>query len=421
VIDRYKNLAIRSVFSDSYKHINWRQIEVDYLTARKLLGDPDVTDEILKEVLRTPAPVPEFVAEVEHSYGHDVVAFLAAWTVKMSDATKSQVHLGLTSSDLVDTTFFEQLRAASFLINAELSRVHDQMKRFQKYYEGQTRPGRTHGQLAEPSLVSHRFNVWAETAWDLRVEGGRLIERLKVMKTPGAVGTARLLGMPVAQRVARTRQLTLVPSTQVIPRQRVVAWAAWCVQVVSLVEEIALEIRLSSRSEMAEMEEGNAARRIGSSAIPHKRNPIQSEQLSGLGRIARGYFAAVAETAGSLHHERDISNSSVERTVVPDLAELTAYMLNQVFLIGANLRVNVGAMIKNGRFLDSAKAQFQLQRMGIPYLVARRLAAQWVEDIGWDYDEVLKVVQEYRPEFEDASSFLDALDADIIHYQTPEF
>ena len=400
MIDRYAYEPVRVIFSDYYKLALWAQIEVDYLHARREVGDPLITAELISEVRETPTPTPDLVKGYENQYGHDVVGFLAAWTRNMSRAAQSQVHLGLTSSDLVETTLYEQLTSAQAIIGYQLQRLESTLLRRVKVDGDLVRIGRTHGQVAEPTTLGWRFQAWSDTVSDLYFAGTALGPRLRIMKTPGAVGDMRLLGEDVADAVATSRRLRLRRSTQVLPRQPLLAWAAWMVQVVTLVEEVALEIRLASRSEVGEMMEGAAYRRAGSSAMPHKRIPVGSEQLSGLGRVARGYFAALAETAGALHNERDISNSSVERTVVPDLAELTAYMVDSLSQILANLKTNQKRMAQNAQVAnkDSALVQYGLQRLGVPYLQARIEAGHWADVGGWEQGRILEVVNHDREE-----------------------
>lgn len=388
MIDRYNDPRVSRIFDWDSKYESWRLIELDALQARSQTGD-ESAKAAYDEALLVPVPNFNLIDKYEMSSGHDVVGFLTAWTATMTPRTASQIHMGLTSSDLVDNTLFGQLSKTVRLYWRDLESLDRRLEWFKAAHIGTHRVGRTHGQWAEPTILAARFMVWQQTVAMIRSQTRELDKLLRVTKSPGAVGTMRLFGLPAAQHLADIRKTALVQSTQVIPRQRVLAWAGWVLQIVSLVEEIALEIRLSSRSEVGEMREGATDRRVGSSAVPGKLNPIGSEQLSGLGRVARAQFAAIAETAGALHHERDISNSSVERTSLVDLATLTGYMLTQIGRILDDLKIYPDKMFDNFvRASDSAYVQWRLQQLGVPYIEASGLAHRWSILGGWDVDMI---------------------------------
>jgi adenylosuccinate lyase len=375
MIPRYRNDAIAEIFSDTWKLNQWRHTELDYLVARNRFDSNRVPIEIVREATKYLPPLVGTVNSIERETGHDVVAFLQAWTADMPNSVAAYIHYGLTSSDLVDNTLFRQLYTSSMVIRESAMLLKDTCQAAAFEHRATLRPGRTHGQLAEVTKLGWRFRVWATTVIELLDEWDIFLgQHLNVIKSPGAVGDMKILSEPVAQFVAEYRHQQLVPSTQVIPRQRVMAWASWCLRLVSVVEEIALEIRLSSRTELKEMRERDTVNRVGSSAMPHKRNPVSSEQLNGLARVARSHFAAIAETAGALHHERDISNSSVERLVVPDLAHITAYSLETVVNLLGTLVVDKEAMADHAMDVpDSAAKMAQLQEQGIPYIVAHKM------------------------------------------------
>lgn len=413
MIARYEDPTVKGIFGIKHTLELWRKVEVTYIRARYECGEPGLTRYIREAIAHIPVPSHIRVVQLEAARGHDVVAFLEAWTENMRPDASSKIHMGLTSSDLVDNALFHQLELVRERVERGLVEVVNRLLDLGDQYMYANKVGRTHGQHAEPTTFGWRFKVWARTASILVDQSAEVQRWVKVFKSPGAVGDMRLLGELVATTAASIWGADLVRSTQVIPRQRLVGWAAWLVQIVSLMEEIALEVRLSSRTEVGELMEGGALDRRGSSAMPHKRNPIQSEQVSGLARVARSHFAAIAETAGNLHNDRDISNSSVERLVVPDLAHLTCHILYQVLSVLDDLVVNESAAGKTlNRVWDTARVQFHLQQLGLPFIEAQAEAKHWVEVSGWDYNRIVTLVNRYRPADAqlDTSSFLKAVD-----------
>ena len=411
MIDRYRNEDIREIFSAQMRYDMWRQVEVDYIKARRVVfGDESVTDEIRIEIEETPTPHAGTVEGRERKLGHDVMGFLDAWTEEMSNEAASKIHYGLTSSDLVDNTLFQQMYFAGNTAWELAEGLAHILQAMRHEHQITVRAGRTHGQKAEVTTWGWRCVVWYDSLQSLMEEWHTSVaEQVNVIKTPGGVGNMQILGDHVPIVVAQVRGATLAASTQVIPRQRMMAWAGWLLRLVSVCETIALEVRLSSRSETGEMLEGAAKDRVGSSAMPHKLNPIGSEQISGLARVARAYFASIAETAGVLHNERDISNSSVERIVVPDLAELTAYILQSTGNIVQNLQLDPGRMFQNAMIPRSSLIQARLQELGLPYMTANRMTRDWAETGGWDYGEIIRELFEVGVELKDAHAFHEAM------------
>lgn len=420
MIERYRSKFVETLFSDSQRFTHYCYIEIAYLEARQAAGDETITNKVLQHIRAFRAPTPEEVAAQEDAVGHDVVAFLYAWTKNMDSHAQSVIHRGLTSSDLVENVLSLQMRTMVEFIEQRLIVLAKQLSRLHLQYKDTPRTSRTHGQQAEPSRAGWRFFVWNGTISALREQANVLSHTLAAFKSPGASGDMRLLGREVGQRASHiwaNDSVNMVPSTQVIPRQRMILWAGWMVAVASLVEEIALEVRLSSRSEVRELQEGAARDRVGSSAMPHKRNPIGSERLSGLGRLVRANFAAIAETAGALHHERDISNSSVERVAVPDLSHLVAFMTAEISDILDGLEINTVQMAKNINVSrDSALVQYRLQGLGLPYAVAQVEAGLWAANGGWDYMRIMNLANNFRyeqglPLFKTRSDFVEAMNS----------
>lgn len=341
MIERYMDPAINSVMSDSARYERWRWVALSHLAIATEKGM--VPETALAQARATPAPTMAEVTTMEQETGHDLVAFIQAWTATMPDQRLARfVHHGMTSSDVVDTAHFTALVDAAKIIEdraAELARTlqADAIK-----YKAAYRLGRTHGQAAEPTswgLVLHNMAIALEYAL-LNLQ--HTYNHMPTWKVPGAVGTD-----PFGRndwRFHRRFGKTAGAGSQVVGRDVQYRWAAAVVDVVLVCERIAMEVRLSSRSEVREVREG--AVRIGSSAMPHKHNPIQAENISGLARVARGMLSPIMETV-TLHHERDISNSSVERTAVVDLAHLAATIARRTNRMMVNLEVDTQRMQKN--------------------------------------------------------------------------
>jgi adenylosuccinate lyase len=256
------------------------------------------------------------------------------------------VHYGLTSSDVVDTAGCAQLtRAADLLIHAS-TRLIESLRRRAEEFRMTPMVGRTHGVHAEPTTFGAKLALWALQADRDR---DRLISALRAVavgKLSGAVGTYSNIDPAVEADVCRALGLKPVPATQVIARDRHAEYLFACASVGSSIEMMATEIRHLQRTEVREAEEAFRAGQKGSSAMPHKRNPIKSEQLSGLARVLRGYLGAGLEDV-ALWHERDISHSSVERIILPDASLLAYYVLFRMAELIDGLVVSAPRMLAN--------------------------------------------------------------------------
>lgn len=332
MIDRYTDPLIEDIFSQQRVIERWREAGL-----RSLIGLVNVglaPQEAVDAAAAAGTPTPAEVREREQVTGHDVVAFLHEWDAKVDNEEFSRwVHRGLTSSDLVDNAHFEALFLTTQLYLSKIGRFSMALTSAATTHSKTYMLGRTHGQVAEPTTWGHRLYVFNSVLGRAQANMRRTRDAMMVRKVPGAVGTSSLY----------TGQVDpwQIPSTQVIPRDIQVAWAMACVQVVNACEAVALEIRLLSHHGVAEVREG--ANRVGSSAMPHKHNPIGAENICGLARVARATLFPIMETQ-QLWHDRDISNSAIERTMVPDLAHLTATILTRTTALVSNLEVDVQQM-----------------------------------------------------------------------------
>ena len=330
MIPRYSPPAMAALFSDEARFAMWLRVEL--LATEGWVAVGDVPAEAA-EVCRARQPAVdrafvEAVAEQERITDHDVAAFVDVVQEAIGQPEGSWIHYGLTSSDVVDTALCATLtRASDLLIDAGVELVGALKARALEHIDVPV-TGRTHGMHAEPTTFGAKFSLWALQA-DRDVQRLRAArERIAVGKLSGAVGTYSNIDPSVEEHVCRSLGLTPVPATQVVARDRHAEYLWACAAAGATIELIATEVRHMARSELGEAEEPFKPGQKGSSAMPHKRNPILSERLCGMARVLRGYLSAGLEDV-ALWHERDISHSSVERVVLPDASMLTLYMLEK--------------------------------------------------------------------------------------------
>ncbi len=330
MIPRYAPAEMAGLFSDQARFAMWLRVELLATDGWAAVGDVPAP---AAEACRARAPVvdADFVAAVdarEKVTDHDVAAFVDVVQEAIGQPEGSWIHYGLTSSDVVDTALCATLTQASDLLIDAASRLVAALKERAAGSIDIPVTGRTHGMHAEPTTFGAKFSLWALQA-DRDVQRLRAArERVAVGKLSGAVGTYSNIDPRVEEYVCRELGLTPTPATQVVARDRHAEFLWACASVGATIELIATEVRHMARSELGEAEEPFKPGQKGSSAMPHKRNPILSERLCGLARVLRGYLSAGLEDV-ALWHERDISHSSVERVVLPDASMLTLYMLQK--------------------------------------------------------------------------------------------
>jgi adenylosuccinate lyase len=330
VIPRYAPEEMTALFSDQARFAMWLRVELLATEGWAEVGDvPAEAAAVCKA--RAPevdALFVEAVAERERVTDHDVAAFVDVVQQAIGEPDGSWIHYGLTSSDVVDTALCATLtQAADLLITASGALVRALKARAIELIDVPI-TGRTHGMQAEPTTYGAKFALWALQADRDRQRLQAARDRVAVGKLSGAVGTYSNIDPLVEEHVCRALGLTPVPATQVVARDRHAEYLWACASVGATIETIATEVRHLARSEVGEAEEAFKVGQKGSSAMPHKRNPILSERLCGLARVLRGYLSPGLEDV-ALWHERDISHSSVERVVLPDASALTLYMLQK--------------------------------------------------------------------------------------------
>jgi adenylosuccinate lyase len=348
VIPRYSPPDMAALFSDEARLSAWLEVELLAAEGQAAAGLlPDSVAAALRR--RAPAVNAGFVADVtarEEVTDHDVAAFVDVVQQRIGGPEAAWVHYGLTSSDVVDTAQCATLvRAADILLAGSDGLVAALRRRSEELIDVPV-AGRTHGMQAEPTTFGAKFALWALQADRDRRRLRRARAAVAVGKLSGAVGTYSNVDPAVEAFVCRALGLQPVPATQVIARDRHAEYLYACASVGATVELIATEVRHLARTEVGEAEEPFGARQKGSSAMPHKRNPVVAERLVGLARLLRGYVVAGLEDV-ALWHERDISHSSVERVALPDASMLACYVLRRATGLVSGLVVHPERALAN--------------------------------------------------------------------------
>src|SRR5215211_4636952 len=332
MIDRYTLPDMGRVWSDQHKYELWCRVETLVLEAHAAAGR--VPAEVVQPVRDAAPPTPERVAEIEETTQHDVIAFLTAWADNTSPrSAAAYVHHGMTSSDLLDTALAVQLTDATDVLLAKADRLVAALRDHGLAHRSTIKVGRTHGVHAEPDVWGHRVADIAFAAARSRDRLRAARERVGVVAISGAVGEALDLRPADA-------------STQVVLRDSISEWVAALAIIATVCETVALEVRHGQRTEVRELSEAFGSGQKGSSAMPHKKNPIQSERIAGLARVVRAAVVPVMEGI-PLWHERDISHSSTERVFLPDAAITTDYLLHLTTGLVQNLVVDADRMRAN--------------------------------------------------------------------------
>jgi len=401
MIPRYSPKDVAALFSDENRFDT--MLEVEILAAEGLAAEGVLPkDEVA--TLRTRRPVIDaaFVAEVDERElitNHDTAAFVDLVQSKIGMPEGAWIHYGLTSSDVVDTALCHTITRAMDIVITEATALRDALTARAKESVDMPITGRTHGMHAEPTTYGAKFALFA-----LQVQ--RDIERAKnartaiaVGKLSGAVGTYSNIDPKVEAYVCEKLGLTPVPATQVIARDRHAEVLYACAALGTSMEQFALEVRHLARTEVGEASEPFAKGQKGSSAMPHKRNPVLSERLCGLARVLRGYLQAGLEDV-ALWHERDISHSSVERIIMPDALQLTVYMLRKATGLASGLVLNPERALEN----------LNVNSLGLVFSQSVLLA---LVDSGMSRDDAYRIVQAAAGKAaETRTNFRDVIEAD---------
>jgi len=404
VIPRYTRPEMGRIWSDENRFAAW--LEVELVTAEVLAEAGIVPAEAARRLRERARVNVGRIQELEARVRHDVIAFTMAVAETVGDPEAARwLHYGLTSNDVVDTAQALLLREASALIAQGLERLGEVLERRAWEFKDTPQIGRTHGMHAEPITFGLKLANWYDTNRRNQERFAAAARQIAVGKIAGAVGNCAHLGPAIEERICQRLGLAVAPvSSQVIERDRHAHYLSALALIAAELERFALEIRHLQRTEVREVEEPFAAGQRGSSAMPHKRNPVGCEQICGLARVVRAAVGPALENI-ALWHERDISHSSVERVLLPDATILVDYMLARMTDILAGLRVFPERMRQN------------LEATG--GLVFSGQLLQDLVEAGATREEAYQRVQQLAMEaWEGGPSFRQRVEADALIRQT---
>ena len=406
MITRYTLPEMGKIWSEQYKFETWLKVELEVCRVQHQRGL--VPKEVLNEIENKASFTVERISEIEEEVKHDVIAFLTNISENVGESAR-YIHKGMTSSDLLDTALALQLSESGSLILEKLKRLIGILDYKAREYKDLLMIGRSHGVHAEPITFGLKFLIWKE-------EMLRHIERFKLAlsdvkagKISGAVGTYQHIEPEVEELVCKNLGLGAEPvSNQVVQRDRHAHFVSTIALIGASIEKIATEIRHLQRTEVREVEEYFSKGQKGSSAMPHKRNPVLTERICGLARLLRGYAQSALENV-PLWHERDISHSSVERVILPDSCICIDFILYEISRVLENLIVYPDNMIRN---LEKTKG-----------LIFSQVVLLALIEKGLSREEAYKIVQRNGMEaWNSDASFKDLLisDKNLHQYLTSD-
>ncbi|GAC1683881.1 MAG: adenylosuccinate lyase [Candidatus Dormibacteraceae bacterium] len=384
LIERYSPPAIRAIWSDQHRFELWLRIEILACEAWAAIGRIPVS--ALPKIRNGTFDAGK-IAEVEGRVGHDVIAFLTVLNESIGQPEARYVHLGMTSQDLNDTAMAVQLVESARIIAADFAVVREAAADLAIRHRRTLMAGRTHGIVAEPITFGFKVAGWVAELDRAHERLARAADEVGVGRVSGAVGTHATIDPAVEEHVCK--KLGLRPdivSTQVVARDRHASFMSALALAAGTLERIATEIRHLQRSEVREAAEPFARGQKGSSAMPHKRNPVLTERVCGLARVVRGHLVTALENT-ALWHERDISHSSAERIIFPDACATIDYMAQEMGKVIKGLEVRPERMLRNLQFgggvVFSGRALLALVDSGMSredaYPIVQKAAMQAME------------------------------------------
>ena len=409
MIDRYSREKMARVWSDESKFDKMLAVEIAVCKAKAELGI--IPHEASEEIEKKASYTLSRLREIEKDVKHDVIAFLTNVAENVGDNSR-YVHVGLTSSDVLDSALGLQFSESLDIISEGIASLMDRLKVLAYRYKDLPQMGRTHGVHAEPISLGLKFALWYEDFNRNSQRLEQLRERVAVGKLSGAVGTFSSTEPEVEEKALSFLGLNFAKvSTQILQRDRHSEYLNFCALLASCMEKVAVELRNLQRTEIRELEEGFSKGQKGSSAMPHKRNPISAENITGLSRIVRGYALAGMENV-ALWHERDLSNSSCERVTLADSSILVDYMLARLLKILQNINVLEDNLKENLNktkgIVFSQKLMLALTKSGMlredAYYLVQKLAHQ-----AWDEKINLKELVEANSEINLSGEAIDEI------------
>ena len=416
MITRYTRPEMEKIWSDENRYNCWLEVEILADEAWAELGE--IPKEDVEKIRKNAKFTVERILEIEEETRHDVVAFTRCVSESLGEE-KKWVHYGLTSTDVVDTAYGYQLKQANDILRKDLADFLDIIKEKALTYKDTVCMGRTHGVHAEPTTFGLKLALWYSEMKRNIERFERAAKGVEAGKISGAVGTFANISPEVEAYVCR--KLGICPqeiSTQILPRDLHADYISTIALIATSIEKFATEIRGLQKSETREVEEFFAKGQKGSSAMPHKRNPIGSENMAGLARVIRGHMVTAYENV-NLWHERDISHSSAERIIIPDSTILLNYMLRRFGNIIKNLTVFPENMLRN---MDATFGLIYSQRVLLKLIdkgMSREIAYDLVQPCtakAWDEKLAFRSVLETQPEIMSTLSKEEIDDAFDYHY-----
>ncbi len=389
MIERYTNPETGKIWTDQSKYEMWWKVERAAAIAMGELGI--IPADAAKEIEEATVEIrPERIEEIEATTRHDVIAFLTHIEEQLGGVSR-WIHFGMTSSDVLDTAFALQLKSASERISEALDVLLDTLKKRALEYKNQPMMGRSHGIHAEPVTFGLVLATYYAEFDRHRERFARARKEVETGMISGAVGTFAHIPPEVEVKTCEILGLTPEPiSTQVIPRDRHAAYFSCLAGIASSIERLAVQLRHQQRTEVREVEEAFRKGQKGSSAMPHKKNPISAENLTGLARVIRSNAFSAFENV-ALWHERDISHSSVERVIAPDSTILADYALRRLTRLVGNLAVIPESMQRNLEQMRglafSQPFLLMLARKGLKRQTAYEIVQRHAMKV-WDNDDL---------------------------------
>ncbi len=401
MIQRYTLPEMGNIWTDQAKYQSWLDVELAACEANFKLGK--IPEEAISEIRLKANFEPERILQIESEVKHDVIAFLTNVNEYVGDSGR-YIHMGMTSSDVLDTGLALQLKASTKLLIIEVQELEKVIRSLAKTHKKTVMIGRSHAIHGEPITFGFKLAGWLAETLRNQERLLRLEKEIAVGQISGAMGTYANTDPEVEKLACQSLDLTPdTASTQVISRDRHAEYVQTLALIASSLDRFATEIRNLQRTDVLEVEENFAKGQKGSSAMPHKRNPIRSERISGLARVLRSYVVAALENM-VLWHERDISHSSIERMMLPDISTTLHFMLREMTAVINGLGVYPQNMLNNmniyGGVVFSQKVLLELVNKGLKReeaykLVQRSAHSAWNKG-GGNFLENLKSDPEVR-------------------------